>query len=46
MELFLFSGNLAPENVGKLIVDLMNTSIQKVNEVYVWGYEKVRTVIK
>ncbi|XP_044746223.1 uncharacterized protein LOC123307835 isoform X2 [Coccinella septempunctata] len=42
----VFVGNLAPEYMGKVIIDLMNNGIEKVNEFYVWGYEKVRTVIK
>lgn len=42
----VFVGNLAPEHMAKVMVDLVNTALQKVNEFYVWGYEKVRTVIK
>ncbi|KAL3289187.1 hypothetical protein HHI36_003623 [Cryptolaemus montrouzieri] len=42
----VFVGKLAPEHVGKVIVEALNTTQQMVNQYYVWAYEKVRTVIK
>ncbi|KAK9891214.1 hypothetical protein WA026_013529 [Henosepilachna vigintioctopunctata] len=52
-----FVGNMSPENMSKVAVETLTATQQKINEFYVWsyeraqefyvwGHEKVRTVIK
>ncbi|XP_022913719.2 transmembrane protein 214-B [Onthophagus taurus] len=42
----VFVGQLAPENVQKLVIEALNTTQQKASEYYYWLYEKVQSTIK